>query len=249
MQINWKGLIKPKRLEAEEESLTATYGKFVGEPFERGFGTTIGNSLRRVLLSSLYGAAITSVRIKDILHEFSTITGVTEDVTDIVLNLKEIRVMLSDAPQDAIRLSVKGAKKVSGADLVTGPHVQILNPDHHIATLSKEGELDMEMTVRQGRGYVSAEHNKDEGDPVGTIPLDAIFSPVRKVNFNVTNARVGQRTDTIASCSRSGPTAVCAPKTHSRMRRASSRTRWRYSSTSRSLPTWRSPPKRPRTCS
>lgn len=195
MQINWRGLIKPKRLEAEEESLTPMYGKFVGEPFERGFGTTIGNSLRRVLLSSLYGAAITSVRIKDILHEFSTITGVTEDVTDIVLNLKEIRVMLTDGPQDSVRLSVKGERKVSGADLVTGPHVQILNPEHHIATLSKEAELEMEMTVKRGRGYVSAEHNKDEGDPVGTIPLDAIFSPVRKVNFNVTNARVGQRTD------------------------------------------------------
>ncbi|MCC6765014.1 MAG: DNA-directed RNA polymerase subunit alpha [Deltaproteobacteria bacterium] len=195
MNRNWRDMIKPKRLEADEKSLTATYGKFVGEPFERGYGTTIGNSLRRILLSSLYGAAITAVRIRGILHEFSTLPGVTEDVTDIVLNLKEVRVKLLDVPVDTIRLSVKGEKKVTAADIVTGPRVEILNPDQHIATLSKEGNFEMEMVVKRGRGYVSAEHNKEEGDPVGTIPLDAIFSPVLKVNFNVTNARVGQRTD------------------------------------------------------
>jgi DNA-directed RNA polymerase subunit alpha len=195
MQINWRGLIKPKKLEIDDKGLTATYGKFIGEPFERGFGTTIGNSLRRVLLSSLYGAAISSVRIKDILHEFSTIPGVTEDVTDIVLNLKEIRVKLADAAQDTMRLSVKGERRVTAGDLVAGPKIEILNPEHPIATLSKEADLEMELTVKRGRGYVSAEHNKEEGDPVGTIPLDAVFSPVRKVNFNVTNARVGQRTD------------------------------------------------------
>ena len=195
MQKNWRDLIKPKKLEADEKSLTATYGKFVGEPLERGFGTTIGNSLRRVLLSSLYGAAISAVRIKGILHEFSTLPGVTEDVTDIVLNLKEVRLKLIDAAQDTVRLSVKGEREVTAADVVTGPRVEILNPEQHIATLSKEGALDIEMVVRRGRGYVAAEHNKEEGDPVGTIPLDAIFSPVRKVNFNVTNARVGQRTD------------------------------------------------------
>ncbi|MCC6847296.1 MAG: DNA-directed RNA polymerase subunit alpha [Deltaproteobacteria bacterium] len=195
MHRNWRDMIKPKRLEPDEKSLTATYGKFVGEPFERGYGTTIGNSLRRILLSSLYGAAITAVRIRGILHEFSTLPGVTEDVTDIVLNLKEIRLKLLDAPADTIRLSVKGEKRVTAADIVTGPRVEILNPDQHIATLSKEGNFEMEMVVKRGRGYVSAEHNKEEGDPVGTIPLDAIFSPVLKVNFNVTNARVGQRTD------------------------------------------------------
>jgi DNA-directed RNA polymerase subunit alpha len=195
MQKNWRDLIKPKKLEADEKSLTSTYGKFVGEPLERGFGTTIGNSLRRVLLSSLYGAAISAVRIKGILHEFSTLPGVTEDVTDIVLNLKEVRVKLIDSAQDTVRLAVKGEREVTAADIVTGPHVEILNPEQHIATLSKEGSLDMEMVVRRGRGYVAAEHTKDEGDPVGTIPLDAIFTPVRKVNFNVTNARVGQRTD------------------------------------------------------
>ena len=195
MQRNWRDMIKPKRLEADDKSLTSTYGKFVGEPFERGYGTTIGNSLRRILLSSLYGAAITAVRIRGILHEFSTLPGVTEDVTDIVLNLKEVRVKLLDAPLDTVRLSVKGERNVTAADIVTGPRVEILNPDQHIATLSKDGQIEMEMVVKRGRGYVSAEHNKEEGDPVGTVPLDAIFSPVLKVNFNVTNARVGQRTD------------------------------------------------------
>jgi DNA-directed RNA polymerase subunit alpha len=195
MQINWRDLIKPKKLELDDKTATPTYGKFIAEPLERGFGTTIGNSLRRVLLSSLHGAAITSVRINGILHEFSTIPGVTEDVTDIVLNLKEVRVKLTEAPQDSVRLSVKGERNVTAAEIITGPKVEILNPEQHIATLSKEGDLEMEMTVRRGRGYVAAEHNKQEGDPVGTVPLDAIFSPVRKVNFNVTNARVGQRTD------------------------------------------------------
>jgi len=195
MQRHWRDLIKPKKLEVDEKSLTPTYGKFVGEPLERGFGTTIGNSIRRVLLSSLYGAAITAVRIRGILHEFSTLPGVTEDVTDIVLNLKEVRVKMTDATQDTIRLSVKGEHEITAADIVTGPRVEILNPEQHLATLSKEGQLEMEMVVKRGRGYVAAEHNKEEGDPVGTIPLDAIFTPVRKVNFNVTNARVGQRTD------------------------------------------------------
>jgi DNA-directed RNA polymerase subunit alpha len=195
MQRDWRDLIKPKKLEPDEKTLTPTYGKFVAEPLERGFGTTIGNSLRRVLLSSLYGGAITATRIKGILHEFSTLPGVTEDVTDIVLNLKEVRVKLIDAPQDTVRLNVKGPREVTAGDIVTGPRVEILNPEQHIATLSADAHLDMEMVVKRGRGYVAAEHNKEEGDPVGTIPLDAIFTPVRKVNFNVTNARVGQRTD------------------------------------------------------
>ena len=195
MHKDWLELIKPKKLEVDEKSLTATYGKFVGEPLERGFGTTMGNALRRVLLSSLSGGAITAVRINGILHEFSTLPGVTEDVTDIVLNLKEVRLKLADAAQDTVRLSVKGEREVTAADIVTGPRVEILNPDQHIATLSKDASLDMEMVVKRGRGYVSAEHNKEEGDAIGTTPLDAVFSPVRKVNFNVTNARVGQRTD------------------------------------------------------
>jgi DNA-directed RNA polymerase subunit alpha len=194
-QRNWRDLIKPKGLEVEEKNLTPTYGKFVGEPFERGFGVTVGNSLRRVLLSSLQGAAISAVRIKGVLHEFSTIPGVREDVTDIVLNLKEIRLKLHDGTQETARIEAKGEGEVKAGDIKAGPNVEILNPDLHIATLSKEGKLDMELTIKVGRGYVPAERNKDENAAVGTIPIDAIFSPIRKVNYTVTNARVGQRTD------------------------------------------------------
>ena len=195
MHRHWTDLIKPKELEADDKSLTATYGKFYAEPFERGFGATVGNSLRRILLSSLMGAAIVSVRIKSILHEFSTIPGITEDVTDIILNLKEIRLRLLDAEQQTIRIDAKGPKAVQARDIVAGPNIEILNPDQHIATLARDAKLEMEMVVKLGRGYVPAERNKEEGVPVDTISMDAIFSPIRKVNFNVTNARVGQRTD------------------------------------------------------
>jgi DNA-directed RNA polymerase subunit alpha len=196
LQSNWRELIKPKRLEVEEKSLTPTYGKFHGEPFERGYGTTIGNALRRVLLSSLQGASIVAVRVNGVLHEFSTLPGVTEDVTDIVLNLKEVRVKLHDgATEETARIKVRGSKAVTAGDIEGGPRVEILNPNQHIANLAKDAELDMELVVRTGRGYVPADRNKREGDPVGTIPIDAIFSPVTKVNFVVTNARVGQRTD------------------------------------------------------
>ena len=194
-QRNWRDLIKPKQLEAEEKNLTSTYGKFVGEPFERGFGVTIGNSLRRLLLSSLQGAAITAVRIRGVLHEFSTIPGVREDVTDIVLNLKEVRLRLHDGTQEAARIEAKGEGVIKAGDIKAGPNVEILNPELPIATLSKEGKLDIDLTIKVGRGYVPAERNKDEDAPVGTIPIDAIFSPIRKVNYTVTNARVGQRTD------------------------------------------------------
>ena len=196
LHSNWRELIKPKRLEVDEKSLTLNYGKFFGEPFERGYGTTVGNALRRVLLSSLQGAAIAAVRVNGVLHEFSTIAGVTEDVTDIVLNLKEVRVKLHDgATEETAHIKVRGAKEVTAADIQAGPRVQVLNPHQHIATLAKDGELDIELVVRLGRGYVPADRNRREGDPVGTIPIDAVFSPVSKVNFNVTNARVGQRTD------------------------------------------------------
>ena len=194
-QRNWRDLNKPKQLEAEEKNLTSTYGKFVGEPFERGFGVTIGNSLRRLLLSSLQGAAITAVRIRGVLHEFSTIPGVREDVTDIVLNLKEVRLRLHDGTQEAARIEAKGEGVIKAGDIKAGPNVEILNPELPIATLSKEGKLDIDLTIKVGRGYVPAERNKDEDAPVGTIPIDAIFSPIRKVNYTVTNARVGQRTD------------------------------------------------------
>lgn len=196
MHRHWTDLIKPKKLEVDEKSLTATYGKFFGEPFERGFGQTIGNSLRRALLSSLMGVAITSVRLKGILHEFSALPGVTEDVTDIILNLKEVRLKFFDtAERQTLRIEAKGPKSVQAKDIIAGPSVEILNPDQHLATLSHEGKLEMEMVAKLGRGYVPAERNKEEGLPVDTIFMDSIFSPVRKVNFHVTNARVGQRTD------------------------------------------------------
>ena len=195
MHRHWTDLIKPKQLEADEKSLTATYGKFYAEPFERGFGSTVGNSLRRTLLSSLMGTAIVSVRIKGILHEFSTVPGITEDVTDIILNLKEVRLRLVDSEQQTIRIDAKGPKTIQAKDIAAGNNVEILNPDQHIATLARDAKLEMEMVVKLGRGYVPAERNKEEGVPVDTISMDAIFSPIRKVNFNVTNARVGQRTD------------------------------------------------------
>ncbi len=195
MHKHWSELIKPETIEVDEKSLNATYGKFVGEPFERGFGQTIGNSLRRILLSSLRGAAITSVQIDDALHEFSTIQGATEDVTDIILNLKEVRLKLHDSEREVIRIEATGPREVLAKDIVAGPQVEILNPEHHIASLSKEGRLNATMVARMGQGYVSAERNREEEQPVDTIFMDAVFSPIRKVNFTVTNARVGQRTD------------------------------------------------------
>ena len=195
MQKHWSELIKPDAIEVDEKSLTPTYGKFVGEPFERGFGQTVGNSLRRILLSSLRGAAITSVQLEDALHEFSTIPGATEDVTDIILNLKEVRVKLHDSEREVVRIESSGPEEVLAKDIVCGPQVEILNPEHHIASLSKEGRLNATMVVRMGQGYVPAERNREEEQPVDTIFMDAVFSPIRKVNFTVTNARVGQRTD------------------------------------------------------
>ncbi len=193
MYKNWRDLIKPKRLEATE--LTETYGKFVAEPFERGFGTTLGNSLRRILLSSLQGAAITSVRIKNVQHEFSSVVGVTEDVTDIILNLKGVKVRMHGHDPRNARIVKKGAGTIKAGDIITDSNVEILNPDHHIATCGNETDLEIDMTVALGKGYVSADRNRDETAPVGTIPIDAIFSPIVKVNFNVSNARVGQITD------------------------------------------------------
>jgi len=192
---SWKDLIRPKRLEVEKETLTLFYGKFVAEPFERGFGITIGNSLRRILLSSLQGAAITSVKIDGVLHEFSTIPGVKEDVTEVILNLKEVRLKLHTEGPKIIRVKTEGPKVLKAGDIQTGDAVEILNPDHYIATLSRDSKLSMEMMVKMGRGYVPAERNKEENQPIGTVPMDAIFSPIKKVNYTVTNARVGQITD------------------------------------------------------
>jgi DNA-directed RNA polymerase subunit alpha len=195
MQNDWRDLIKPKTVEFEEKELTPVYGKFFAEPLERGYGITIGNALRRILLSSLPGFAITAVRIKGVLHEFSTLPGVKEDVTDIVLNLKEVRLRLHEGDQITATLKVKGEATVSAADISGGPSLEILTPNQHIATLDKGAELDMELVIKRGRGYVPGERVEEEEEPIGTIRLDAIYSPIRKVNFNVTNARVGQRTD------------------------------------------------------
>jgi DNA-directed RNA polymerase subunit alpha len=194
-QKSWKDLIRPKLLEVEKETLTPFYGKFSAEPFERGFGITIGNSLRRILLSSLQGAAITSIKIDGVLHEFSTLPGIKEDVTEIILNLKEVRLKLHTEGPKTIRVKAEGSKVLKAGDIITGDAVEVLNPDHYLTTLSRDGKLSIEMVVKVGRGYVSAERNKEENQPIGTIPMDAIFSPIKKVNYTVTNARVGQITD------------------------------------------------------
>jgi DNA-directed RNA polymerase subunit alpha len=192
---NWKALIKPKRLEVDQETLTDYYGKFVVEPLERGFGITLGNSMRRILLSSLQGAAITAVRIDASLHEFSVLPGVKEDVTDLILNLKEVVCRLHVPGPKMARLEVEGAKEVTAADIITDADVEVINPQQHIAILGKGAKLKMEMTVKMDKGYAPAERNKDEDMPIGTIPIDAIFTPIKKVNYTVTNARVGQITD------------------------------------------------------
>ena len=192
---NWTDIIKPKRLEIDSETHNQFYGKFACEPLERGFGTTLGNALRRVLLSSLRGSAITAVRIKDVYHEFSAIPGVLEDVTEILLNLKQVRLKILSEGVKMLHLEANGQGELKAGDIQTGGMVEILNPEHHIATLGADGELVLEMTVKTGKGFVPAEANKDEDQAIGYIPLDATFSPVRKVNYLVTQARVGQRTD------------------------------------------------------
>jgi DNA-directed RNA polymerase subunit alpha len=193
MYMNWRELIRPKRVEVSASS--PTYGKFLCEPLERGFGITIGNALRRILLSSIYGAAIVSVKIDGVMHEFSAIPGVLEDVSEIILNLKGVRLRMSDAGPRVVRIAATEEGPVKARHIITDGGVEILNPDHHIATLSKNVALNMTMTVKVGKGYVPAEMNKGESDPVGTIPIDAVFSPITRVNYVVGNARVGQRTD------------------------------------------------------
>ena len=191
----FRGIQKPKRLECELETLTSTYGKFFAEPFERGFGLTIGNALRRILLSSIEGAAVTTVRIAGALHEFSTIPGVKDDVTDIILNVKGLRVKLNVDHPKTLFLKASSEGEVRASHINPDPDVEILSPDLYIATLDKDGKLEVEMEVRHGRGYVPAERNKKEGQPVDVIAVDSIFSPIRKVNFLVEDTRVGQITD------------------------------------------------------
>jgi DNA-directed RNA polymerase subunit alpha len=191
----WRGFQKPKRLECDPGSLTPTYGKFQAQPFERGFGTTVGNALRRVLLSSVEGAAITAVKIEGVLHEFTSIPGVVEDTIDIILNLKQIPLKLNVAHPETIYLKAEGATAVKSGHIETNPNVEILDRDVHIATLSDEGRLNIEMRVKPGRGYVSADRNFDTDLTIGFIPIDSVHSPVRKVNYQVEDARLGQMTD------------------------------------------------------
>jgi DNA-directed RNA polymerase subunit alpha len=185
----------PMRVEVDKDAHSPTFGRFTTEAFERGFGTTIGNALRRILLSSLTGAAVTTVKIEGVVHEFSTISGVTEDVTAIILNIKSLRLALHTDKPKTIRLKKKGPGEAKGSDILHDGDVTILTPDLHIATLDKDATLDIEMTVKHGRGYVPAERNKEEGLPIGVIAMDSIFSPIRRVNFHVENARVGRMTD------------------------------------------------------
>ncbi len=172
-----------------------TYGKIVVEPLERGYGTTLGNSLRRILLSSLPGAAVTSINIQGVLHEFSTIPGVREDVTEIILNIKNLAAKMNVAGPAQLLIDAKGPKEVTAADIITGTDVDIINEDLHIATLEEGSELIIEMEMEQGRGYVVAERNKKENQSIGVIPIDSIYTPVKKVNFTVEDTRVGNRTD------------------------------------------------------
>ena len=181
-----------KCLEIDNET---NYAKFVCEPLERGYGVTIGNSLRRILLSSLPGAAITSVKIEGVVHEFSTIPNVVEDVPEIIVNLKMVRLKLHENEEKTIRIDVKGEGEVKAGDIITDSSVEVLNPDLHIATLSEGAHLQMEMTVDMGRGYNSAEKNKKENQPLGVLPIDSIYTPVKKVNYAVENTRVGQNID------------------------------------------------------
>lgn len=192
---NWRELIRPKNVPVDQDSLSATYGKFVCEPLERGFGLTIGNSLRRVLLSSLQGAAITAVKIDGALHEFTSVPDVVEDVTEIILNLKEVVIRSEHATVQMVRIDKEGPCEVTAGDIQGAEGIEVLNPDHVICTVAKGGRFSAELTVNVGRGYVPAERNKVAGQPVGTIPIDALFSPIHKVNYTVTNARVGQMTD------------------------------------------------------
>jgi DNA-directed RNA polymerase subunit alpha len=191
----WKGFQKPKRLASNSDTLTDKYGQFSAQPFERGFGTTIGNALRRVLLSSIEGAAITAVKIEGVLHEFSSIPGVVEDATDIILNLKQIPLKLNSEGPKTLHLVIDQPGEVTSRMLQEDADVEILDKDVYIATVSEGGSLRIEMRVKIGRGYVSAEKNFDEDLPIGYIPVDSVHSPIRKVNYTVDAARLGQMTD------------------------------------------------------
>ncbi|MBI4550530.1 MAG: DNA-directed RNA polymerase subunit alpha [Candidatus Omnitrophica bacterium] len=195
MGIRWKTFEMPKRLEVDSTTLTPLYGKFTAEPFEKGFGTTIGNALRRVLLSSIEGAAVSNIRIEGALHEFSSVEGVLEDVPQIVLNIKKLILRYHGKGPKKITIDVKRKGEITAKDIQADETVEVINPDLHIATLTKEVRYFMEMEVARGRGYVPAERNKQEGSPIGVIAIDSAFSPVAKVNYYVEETRVGQMTD------------------------------------------------------
>jgi DNA-directed RNA polymerase subunit alpha len=193
MYMNWQQLIRPEKVQV---SSNPSYGKFVCEPLERGFGITIGNCLRRIILSSLYGAAVVSVKFDSVMHEFSVLPGIIEDVSEIILNLKEVRFRVADPEIKTVRIDASGEGEVTAGDIISDDgKCEVLNPKQHIATLSAKAALKMEMKVKVGKGYSLAEANKDEDAPSGTIPIDAVYSPVKRVNYAVGNARVGQRTD------------------------------------------------------
>jgi DNA-directed RNA polymerase subunit alpha len=191
----WKGFQKPKRLEVDRDSLTDQYGRFYAQPFERGFATTVGNALRRVLLSSIEGAAVTAVRVEGVLHEFSPIPGAMEDTTDLILNLKRVPLKMHVDHPKTMMLRTSEPGEVKGQHITPDPDVEVLDPEAHIATLGSGSTLAVEMRVKQGRGYVSADKNFDEDLSIGWIPLDSVHSPVKKVNYSVDQARVGQATD------------------------------------------------------
>lgn len=195
MERNWRSLIKPKRIEVDEKNHTSFYGEFTCQPLEKGFGITLGNALRRVLLSSIYGAAITSVRFDGVLHEFSSTSGVKEDISDIILNMKGVRLKLHEDGPRTLHIDASGAGTVTAGDIITDETVEILNPDHHLATLSAKAVFKAELIAGVGRGYVPASRETDPGQPEGTINIDALFSPIKKVSYTVSNARVGQITD------------------------------------------------------
>lgn len=195
MHRNWRTLIRPKGLVTDRDVSTERYGKFILEPLERGYGTTLGNSLRRALLSSLQGHAITAMKVEGAQHEFTSLPDIKEDGTEIVLNLKEISLKLHDVTHKTVRIAKKGPCEIRAKDIDTDPSVEILDPEQYICTVAEGGVFKAELTIKGGRGYVPANQIRDEEQAVGTIPIDALFSPVRKVNYQVTNARVGQQTD------------------------------------------------------
>ncbi len=195
MGVKWRDFQMPKRLECDETSYNNTYGKFVAEPFERGYGVTLGNSLRRILLSSIEGSAVTAIRIEGVQHEFSTIPGVMEPVTDIIMNIKNLVLRSHSKTPKTIYIKADKKGEIKACDIICDETIEVLNPDHHIATLSRDGKFNVELEVSRGRGYVPAEANKREDAPVGTVAIDSIFTPIVKINFYVENTRVGQRTD------------------------------------------------------